>query len=191
MNQPPIKPKWLDSWLEKLLRPVQTLPVVTAERTARQQHRRLQWVTLGMLAALVAILGGLLLAFGAGQAMPLKVFLEVVVALPLIVAALFYAALYVTLVRNKRDDGDHPWRFAVTGKGLRIERSGGAKLHDGAWSDWRFVGYKYISVKHQRSVTRLELALNGEQLTIDLNRVPGGLALARAVVQQLAIEGDK
>lgn len=181
-----VKPAWLDPWLDKLLRPAQALPVVTAERTARQQQRRLQFAALVLLAVLLVLLAAALFVFGPGQTPTLTLFLEVVVALPLIVTALFYGALHFTLVRGIRDDGDHPWRYVADAARLRIERGNGARVHDGAWRDWRFVGYHHITVKRQRSITGLELSLNGEALTIDLNRVPGGLALARAVIQQLA-----
>ncbi len=186
-----VKPAWLDPWLGKLLRADQALPVVAAERTAHQQHRRLQVAAAILLAALMVLLATALLVFGPGQAPTTALFLEVVVALPLIVAALFYGALYVTLVRGNRDDGDHPWRYVASATGLRIERSNGARIHDGAWRDWHFVGYRHITVKRQRSITGLELSLNGEALTIDLNRVPGGPALVRAVVQQLAAEAAR
>lgn len=191
MNDGPLRPQWLDPWLEKLLRPMQRLPVVTVERTAQQQHRRLQTAAAILLAVLVVLLGAALLAFDAGRAPAVATFLEVAVLLPLIVTALFYGALYVTLVRGKRDDGDHPWRYVANEAGLRIERRNGAQVHDGKWRDWRFAGYRHITVKRQRSITGLDLTLDGQTLTVDLNRVLGGLALARAVVQRLAARDDE
>ncbi len=193
MSQAPIKPQWLDEWLEKLLRPVQKLPVFADERTAQEQHRRVQYFALATLLSLMVAFGGALFAMGIAQQFPTMTLLHMVVTLPVVVAVLMYGLLYLVLVRGRKDDGDHPWRWAATKQGLMLKRSTG-KIYEGTWAQWRFEGYRYMSYRGSRGVTGLEVSLDGETIVIDLKRIKGirpNLRLARAVVQQLAVEGDK
>jgi len=188
----PTKPQWLDYWLEKLLRPVQKLPVFADERTAKEQHRRVLYFALATLVSLVVAFGGSLLAMGVAPQFPTMTLLHMVGTLPVVVAVLMYGFLYLVLVRGRKDD-DHPWRWAATKQGLMLKRSTG-KIHEGTWAQWRYEGYRYISYRGSRGVTVLEVSLNGEKFPIDLKRIKGirpSLRLARAVVQQLAVEGDK
>jgi hypothetical protein len=189
----PSKPRWLDDTLEKLLRPVQKLPVFADERSAVEQHRRVQLFAVVMLVSLMAVMGGAMLSAGAGPDMSTSTILQVVVAVPLGIALLFYGFLWLVFVRGRRDDGDHPWRWAATKQGLMLRRGTGT-VHEGTWAQWRFEGYRYMTIKSRRGVIGLEASLNGETFLIDLKRIKGirpNVALARAVVQQLAVEGDK
>jgi hypothetical protein len=189
----PGKPRWLDYSLEKLLRPVQKLPVFADERTAKEQHRRVQYFALATLLSLMVTLGGALLAMGIAPQFPTMTLLHMVVTLPVVVAVLMYGFLYLVFVHGRKDDGDHPWRYAATKQGLIVKRRNG-KTHEGTWAQWRFEGYRYMSYRGSRGVTGLDLSLNGETLYLDLKRIKGmrpHLRLARAVVQQLAVEGDK
>ncbi|MEO8559659.1 MAG: hypothetical protein ABI439_11395 [Rhodospirillales bacterium] len=172
---------------------MQKLPVFADERTAQAQHRRLQWLMLGFIVACVGALSGLLLGFGAARALPLDTLLIMILGVPVGLAVLLYALLYFSFVRGRRDDGDHPWRWAAVKTGLMLKRSNG-KIHEGSWAEWRFKGYRYMTIRNQRGVIGLEVSLNGETFLIDLKRINGlrlGGRLARAVVQQLAVEGDK
>jgi len=194
MSTPPAgPPPWLDDTLQKLLRPVQKLPVFADERTAKEQHRRVQIFSLIALVVLVTVLGGGFLALGVGPEVSATTILLMVAVVPLGIALLFYCFLWLVFVMGRKDDGDHPWRWAATKQGLMLKRSTG-KIHEGAWGDWRYESYRYLTIKNQRGVIGLEVSLNGETFLIDLKRIKGirpNVRLARAVVQQLAIEGEK
>lgn len=178
------RPVWLDQWIGKLLRPKQALPVNAAERSRSQQHGRLLLMIFVFLVVLSALFGFAM--FGSDlRSVSLGEKLKIAVGVPVGLAVLMYLFLYWVFVRGKADHQGHPWKFRATAQGLRVD-CGAGQILDAPWSRWQYEAYTYMTVKMQRGITGIDISLDGKKIAIDLKRMNNGLALARAVVQQLA-----
>lgn len=89
-------------------------------------------------------------------------------------------------IRRRPDEGDHPWRFLVTGEGMDVTTAGGRRLA-GPWPSWTYRGYRYITVKHSRIPIGLTVACDDTEIAIEFSRFTrrDATALMRAVMQGL------
>ncbi len=120
--------------------------------------------------------------------LPTLQIVKITFGVPLGIAVLLYLFLYFAFVRGRHHYNDHSWKFRATAQGLRVD-CGNGQIYDAPWERWRYASYTYMVAKMQRGVTGLDLVLDGNKIAIDLTRLGNGLALARAVVQQLAVKG--
>ncbi len=177
------KPAWVDQWLSRLLRPEQALPVFAAERSDKQQHRRLLRLSIVFFAGLTGALNAVVFGIGLSKLAMVEIF-KMTIGLPLGLAVVLYVFVYFVFVRGRHDYSERSWKFRASSEGLRVD-CGDGRIYEAPWARWRYESYTYSVAKMRRGITGLDLSLDGEKIAIDLKRVNNDVALARAVVQQL------
>jgi hypothetical protein len=190
---------WRDGALRALAKRAVELPFAASELTHAQLRRKFRIVllTLGLFAfalfaitfAAMGILPGFISSPGfVGDEWTLA---AVLFGVPL--GAVLLAWLLVQgRVRRRADEADHPWSFTATQEGLAVTTAGGRR-HAGPWSAWRYAGYRYITVKHSRIPTALEVELEGTRLVVEFSRFGRRAAgrLAAALLRGLASAGQR
>jgi len=192
---------WQDSILHRLAKPAVALPLQVSELRHDELKRKVKRfvlaataITFLVFALLFAVLGifpgfidrDALTSFDDNAELTL---LALLFGLP-IGTGLLVLLLIHGRFRRRKDEDDHPWRFAVTRDGLEVVSAGGNRLV-GAWAEWQFAGYRYLSLKGNRMPTGLEVAQGGDRVEIEFSRFRRRDAgqLAAAVLQGLASAG--
>jgi len=190
---------WRDGALRALAKRAVALPFAASELTHGQLRRKLKIVllTLGLFAfALFAITFaamGILPGFISSPGFVGDTWMLAAVLLGVPLGAVLLAWLLVQgRVRRRADEADHPWSFTATQEGLAVTTAGGRR-HAGPWSAWRYAGYRYITVKHSRIPTALEVELEGTRLAVEFSRFGrrAGGRLAAALLRGLASAGQR
>jgi hypothetical protein len=190
--------RWTDPHLRRAARGTVALPLVTSERSRRDQHRRI--LAFALATALAVALANAVVLTLAGIMPGLRdpeirgpdsseAAVIVLLVVPVVAAFVLYGILWLAALWGVRDTDGHPWRYEVTTDALAVTQADGTRV-TAPWPRWRYEGYSYRQYKGAALVvSALHLSLDGRALTIDFFRTRRPRRLARAVLQQLAAHG--
>ncbi len=173
------------------------LPFTTAERTAREQFRRLIAFVLGTSAIICGVIFVLLVIFGLvpelyrdpriTSAAPGPWFVAKITLSAGGIGALALAVILAPIVTGAPTGAGHPSTLTASEAGLSITTAEG-ETTAGAWADWRLVEYFTTDVaRHVPVIQTLVLAQGERSFQIDLPAVRHQRKLLKAVARKLAV----
>lgn len=172
------------------------LPFTTAERTAREQFRRLIAFVLGTGAIICGVIFVLLVIFGLVPELyrdpritnaPGPGFVAKITLGAGGIGALALAVILAPIVNRSPTGEGHPFTLTASEAGLSITTAEG-ETTAGAWADWRLVEYFTTDVaRHVPVIQTLILAHGDRSFQIDLPAVRHQRKLLKAVARKLAV----